>query len=135
MRELLRRRRYPTIVEIRFTPDRSQALLGPGVGRDTPYVQPAPSTSRATDSIFQEFEAILLRHGGRPHLGKKTYVDAHTMDAIYGREQMERFRTVRRTQDPHGKFLNPFTRRVLGDPSDSGPESATHHQAHGSPSR
>jgi L-gulono-1,4-lactone dehydrogenase len=113
---LLRGRRYPTIVEVRFTPDHSQGLLGPGVGRPTAHIELAPSMSRPTDAIFREFEAIVLRHGGQPHLGKKVYLDRHQMANIYGPERMERFRAARRAQDPSGKFLNPFTERLLGDP-------------------
>lgn len=111
---LLRERRYPTIIEIRFTPDSSQALLGPGVGRPTAYVELAPSTSRETDPVFREFEQIVLRHEGQPHLGKKLYLDREQMERIYGTQAMRRFRDARRTQDPSGKFLNEFTERILG---------------------
>lgn len=112
--DLLRTRRYPTIIEIRFTPDHSQALLGPGVGRPTAYVELAPSMSRPADPVFGEFEAIVLRHGGQPHLGKKIYLDREDMEAIYGTETMERFDAARRAQDPTGKFLNDFTENLLG---------------------
>lgn len=116
---LLRERRYPTILEIRFTPDHSQGLLGPGVGRPTAYIELAPSMSRPTDPIFRECEAIMLRHGGQPHLGKKLYLDREQMENVYGLERMERFRAARRAQDPSGKFLNPFTERLLGDPPEA----------------
>lgn len=112
--ELLRERRYPTIVEIRFTPDHSQALLGPGVGRATAYVELAPSMSRTTDPVFREFEGIVLRHDGQPHLGKKLYVDRERLEQIYGADTMQRFDAARRAQDPAGKFLNAFTEEVLG---------------------
>jgi FAD/FMN-containing dehydrogenase len=113
VRKMLTRRHFPTIVEVRFTPDHSQALLGPGVGRRTAYIELAPSMSRPTDEVFQEFEQIVLRHHGQPHLGKKIYIDARGMEEIYGREKMERFRAARRAQDPTGKFLNAFTERLL----------------------
>jgi FAD/FMN-containing dehydrogenase len=113
VRAMLIARGFPTIVEVRFTPDRSQAMLGPGAGRRTAYIELAPSMSRPTDEVFREFERIAIRHGGRPHLGKKVYIDARDMEAIFGRETMERFRAVRRAQDPAGKFLNDFTERLL----------------------
>lgn len=115
VRALLRERGYPTIIEIRFTPDTSQAMLGPGVGRPTAYVELAPSMSRPTDEVFAEFEAVVRRHGGQPHLGKKLYLDGEAMEAIYGAETMRRFRAARRSQDPSGKFLNAATEAVLGD--------------------
>jgi FAD/FMN-containing dehydrogenase len=114
VRALLRRRHYPSIIEVRFTPDTSAALLGPGAGRRTAYVELAPSMSRRTDPIFQEFEDIVVAHGGQPHLGKKLYLDHEQLTDIYGPARMERFEAVRRAQDPSGKFLNEFTARVLG---------------------
>lgn len=113
VRALLRDRGYPTLVEIRFTPDRSQALLGPGVDRPTAYVELAPSMSRPTDAVFREFEALVVRHGGQPHLGKKVYLDRAQMESIYGEQRMRRFDAARRAQDPEGKFLSGFTERVL----------------------
>ncbi len=110
---LLRTHRFPTIIEVRFTPDQSQALLGPGVGRSTAYIELAPSLSRDSDVVFRQFEEIALRHGGQPHLGKKLYVDREQMDQIYGTKAMQRFRDARQSQDPSGKFLNDFTERVL----------------------
>jgi FAD/FMN-containing dehydrogenase len=71
--------------------------------------------SRRTDPIFEEFERIMLRYGGRPHLGKKVYLDRQQMDELFGEDTMERFRAARRSQDPSGKFLNDFTERLLGD--------------------
>ncbi len=115
VRALLRRRHFPTIIEVRFTPDSSQALLGPGVGRPTAYVELAPSMSRPTDPVFREFEEIVLAHGGQPHLGKKVYIDRGQMESIYGQERMARFDAVRQTQDPEGKFINAFAERLLGD--------------------
>jgi hypothetical protein len=113
VRAMLMRRHYPTIIEVRFTPNHSQALLGPGVERRTAYVELAPSMSRRTDPVFEEFEQIVLRHGGRPHLGKKLYVDRAGMEAIYGTKKMDAFDTARKAQDPSGKFLNAFTRELL----------------------
>jgi hypothetical protein len=95
VRAMLLRRHYPTIIEVRFTPNNSQGLLGPGVERRTAYVELAPSLSRRTDPVFQEFEQIVLRHGGRPHLGKKLYIDRDNMDAIYGTKKMDAFDTAR----------------------------------------
>jgi FAD/FMN-containing dehydrogenase len=113
VRAMLLRRHFPTIIEVRFTPDHSRALLSPGAGRPTAYLELAPSMSRATDEVFREFEQIVLRHQGRPHLGKKVYLDRAQMEAVFGADVMRRFRAVRERQDPEGKFLNPFTERLL----------------------
>ena len=114
VRTLLLKHRYPTIIEIRFTPDKSQALLGPGTGRRTAYIELAPSMSRPTDPIFAEFEKIVLKYGGRPHLGKKTNIGLEDLAAIYPPDVLQRFQDARRSQDPRGKFMNEFTDRLFG---------------------
>jgi FAD/FMN-containing dehydrogenase len=63
--------------------------------------------------IEVEFEEIVIRHGGQPHLGKKVSIDRERMEGIYGSPDMERFRRACQAQDPAGKFLNEFTERVL----------------------
>lgn len=102
-----------SIIEVRFTPDRSQALLGPGVGRRTAYIELATPYSQDHERIYAVTEEILRDYGGQPHLGKKTNVTARDMLEIYG-ERFARFQAVRAAQDPNGKFLNPFCERVFG---------------------
>jgi FAD/FMN-containing dehydrogenase len=114
IRDLMNERAFPTIIEVRFTPDNSKALIGPGVGRRTVYIELAPSTSRESDQVFREFEEIIVRkYGGRPHLGKKMYLDQQGMETAFGEKTMRCFRAVRQCQDPEGKFLNPFTENLL----------------------
>ena len=114
VRALLNEQKYPTVIEVRFTPDHSHALLGPGAGRRTACIELAPSMSRPTDPIFRKFERIVLEHGGQPHLGKKLYLEKGQLETIYGEELMARFQAVRQSQDPDGKFLNEFTGRLFG---------------------
>jgi FAD/FMN-containing dehydrogenase len=111
---LLKRRGIFSIIEVRFTPDRSQALIGPGVGRRTCFIELAPSTGYGEDviaSLFHEAEDLFLAHGGQPHLGKV----ARAMDGerMFG-ERFVRFQQARLQQDPEGRFTNAFTDRVLG---------------------
>jgi FAD/FMN-containing dehydrogenase len=104
---------FVTLLEIRFTPDRSRALLGPGVGRRTCYIELAPNASRDVSQAFAHVEQLFLRHGGQVHLGKWTAVNARVMALMYpGR--FTRFLRVRQRQDSEGKFMNAFTRRVFG---------------------
>ncbi|HLL04060.1 MAG TPA: D-arabinono-1,4-lactone oxidase [Myxococcaceae bacterium] len=116
VQELLKRRGLFAMVEVRFTPDKSQALIGPGVGRRTCFIELAPSLAygEATiASLFHEAEEIFLAYGGQPHLGKATRaVDGQRM---FG-ERFTRFQQARLRQDPDGKFTNAFTDRVLGVP-------------------
>ena len=117
VQELLQRRGLFALVEVRFTPETSQALIGPGVGRRTCFIELAPSLAYGEATIaalFHEAEEIFLAHGGQPHLGKATRaIDGQRM---FG-ERFERFQQVRLRQDPEGKFTNAFTDRVLGVPA------------------
>lgn len=112
--DMLSRRRFFSIVELRFTPDQSAALLGPGVGRPTAYIELATPLSQFDAEVYAEADEIFLRYGGQPHLGKKTNYMADQMLAVYG-DRYTRFQALRRQQDPTGKLLNPFTRRVFGE--------------------
>ena len=112
--DLLQERDFLSIVEVRFTPDRSQALLGPGVGRRTAYIELATPLSQDTASLYPEVEEIFLRHGGQPHLGKKTTLSAHGLRQVFG-ERFEAFQAQRRQQDPEGTFLNAFTSRLFAE--------------------
>jgi FAD/FMN-containing dehydrogenase len=111
--QLLHRREFFSVVEVRFTPDKSQALLGPGVGRRTVYIELATPLSQLTTEVYAAAEDIFRAHGGQPHLGKKTNISAQQMLETYG-DRFVRFQAVRAEQDPNGKFLNPFTARVFG---------------------
>ncbi len=115
---LLRAKELACIIEVRFTPNQSQALLGPGVGRETCHIELAPGLAYARptiDDLFVEAEAILLRYGGQPHLGKaipRLLAQDAPLQRLYG-ERFTRFQQVRRVQDPRGLFLNDFARHIL----------------------
>ncbi|MGK3985840.1 D-arabinono-1,4-lactone oxidase [Sorangium sp. So ce136] len=104
---------YTTIIEVRFTPDKSRGLIGPGVGRRTCYIELAPSLSLDSTPMFEEAERIFLKYDGYPHLGKFTRLTAAELQAIHG-DRFASFQRARRRQDPEGKFLNEFAARVLG---------------------
>lgn len=104
---LLRRRRFVTVVEVRFTPDTASGLIGPGAGGRTCYIELAPSLSLDGTEIFAEVETIFARYGARPHLGKKTGATSATMAETH-QARWARFCAARRQQDPADKFLNDF---------------------------
>ncbi len=54
--------------------------------------------------LFKSAEAIFRAHGGRPHWAKRHTLTRADVDSLY--PQAEAFRTVRRSADPEGKFLN-----------------------------
>ena len=63
--------------------------------------QYAPMPWRA---LFVEAEAIFRGNGGRPHWAKRHTLSRADVDMLY--PMAERFREVRRSADPAGKFLN-----------------------------
>jgi FAD-linked oxidoreductase len=54
--------------------------------------------------LFAEAEAIFREHGGRPHWAKRHTLARADVDLLY--PMAERYRAVRRSVDPTGKFLN-----------------------------
>lgn len=101
-----------TLIEVRFSPDTSKALLGPGVGRRTCYIELAPSLTSDPSQVFADVEQIFWKYGGRLHFGKATRAGAAELRETYG-DRFDRFDRVRRTQDPEGKFMNAFAARLF----------------------
>jgi len=111
--DMLARRRHVCVVEVRFAPNKSEGLLGPGVGRETCFIELAPSLSRDPAEIFEEAETIFWRYRGQFHPGKVTRATPEKMREMFG-DRFELFQEVRRRQDPDGKFENAFVRRLFG---------------------
>jgi FAD-linked oxidoreductase len=55
-------------------------------------------------NLFADAEAIFREHGGRPHWAKRHTLSRADVDLLY--PMAERYREVRRSVDPAGKFLN-----------------------------
>jgi len=103
------------IVELRFTPAGHQrAMIGPGVERETAWINLCLNQSGDYDSYYAEVEAYLRTIDARPHPGKFCEtLDAEDLARAHG-ERWRRFQRVRARHDPDGRFLNPFTQRLLG---------------------
>jgi hypothetical protein len=121
--DLLYQQKFETVIEIRFTPYASEAMLGPGTGGATCYLELAPSLRRHSRSriaeVFRLFDTTLReKFEARPHLGKKTWPTFQDMEGIYG-ETWKDFNDLRSIMDPNGKFLPPdneFLQRVFTEP-------------------
>jgi len=113
IRAMLRRKKYVSIIEVRFTPERSQGLLGPGVGRRTCFIELAPGLSGDPTEIFREGEQIFRRYGGQLHLGKATWATPENLREMFA-DRLVQFQKVRREQDGAGKFDNDFARALFG---------------------
>jgi L-gulonolactone oxidase len=121
---LLADEEFASVVEVRFTPDTSEALIGPGTagrGRGgTCFIELASADGEATElrvaTVYQKFHDILRAHGGRAHLGKKVPADCAGMLEAYG-AAWQGLLALRRELDPRNVFLpagNPFLRKLVG---------------------
>ena len=60
---------------------------------------------------FEVVEEIFLKHGGRPHWGKRFEAKGEELSKIY--PKFEDFKALRDELDPKGKFLNPYLTELL----------------------
>ncbi len=118
--DLLHREEFKTIIEVRFTPDASQAMLGPGTGGPTCYIELASSFGQYSKEriveVFFLLEEMLRRDfRARPHLGKKTTTTYQDMADLYDTPNdrvWSDFQAIRSRMDPDDKFL-PRDNRLL----------------------
>ena len=111
-----------TIIEVRFTPNASEAMIGPGTGGPTCYLELATPlgeySRRRIRQVFSRFDDLLRdRYCARPHLGKKTTATFADMKKLYG-DVWADFNEVRKTMDPNGRFLpkeNKLLQRVFAE--------------------
>ncbi|MDA0207619.1 MAG: FAD-binding protein [Acidobacteria bacterium] len=106
--ELLQREEFPSIIEVRFTPNVSEGMIGPGARSRTCYIELATSMAlysrERITQVYHRFDRMLRDDfGARPHLGKKTSVDAQALSVLFP-EDWNIFNDVRNAIDPNGKF-------------------------------
>jgi len=104
-------------IEIRFT-DADDIWLSPSYGRKTCYIgvtqyKPygiVPPYRR----LFEIFEGVVTRHGGRSHWAKTHTLKPVTLRRLYPR--FDDFATLLDRVDPVGMFRNEYIRRhIFGD--------------------
>ena len=101
----------PFPIEVR-TVAADDALLSTVSGRDSGFVAVHMYEGMAYEPYFRAVEAIMDELGGRPHWGKRHFQTAATLRPRY--PDWDRFQAVRARLDPHGRFANDYTDRVLG---------------------
>lgn len=106
-------RRVPVAfpIEVRFSaPD--DALLSTAQGRDTAYVAVHQYVGLPYQAYFDEAEEIFLRHGGRPHWGKRHSLTAKELSKRF--PGWDHFQGVRRKLDPTSMFSGAYLQKLLG---------------------
>jgi len=120
---------FATIIETRFTPDTTQAWIGPGTagrGRGgTAWIELAtalgPHSEGRIAQVYERFHEVMRGFDGRPHLGKKTGAREWDMAAMYGPD-WEAFQALRQRWDPADRFLPPanvFLTKLFSPPKPS----------------
>ena len=120
VQQLLLEEEMRTIIEVRFTPDASEAMIGPGTGGPTCYLELAAPlgeySRKRIRQVFSRFDDLLrTNYDARPHLGKKTTATFADMQRLYGDVWVD-FTKVRLRMDPDGRFLpkeNKLLQRVF----------------------
>lgn len=89
------------------------AWLSPFYGRESGSIAVHAWYRNDNRFLFDLFEPIARRHGGRPHWGKLHSLKYRDLKALYPRfaEAMD----VRRSIDPQGRMLNKHLRELLLD--------------------
>jgi L-gulono-1,4-lactone dehydrogenase len=101
----------PFPIEVRaVAPD--DAFLSTASGRETGFVAVHMFEGMEWRPYFEAVESIMTELEGRPHWGKRHFQTAATLRPRY--PEWDRFQAVRARLDPHGRFGNAWTDRVLG---------------------
>ena len=66
-----------------------------------------------TYEAFKSIEKVFLKHGGKPHWGKRFAAKDATLTKIYSK--WEDFKVLRKEMDPTNKFLNPYLSELLNE--------------------
>ncbi len=101
----------PFPIEVR-TVAADDAFLSTASGRDSGFVAVHMYEQMAYEPYFRAVAAIMDELGGRPHWGKRHFQTASTLRSRY--PDWDRYQAVRARLDPHGRFANDYTERVLG---------------------
>jgi FAD-linked oxidoreductase len=96
-------------VEVRFVA-KDDCLLSPARGRDVCYI--GLSTQDNATEVFERFEPMMRRLGGRPHWGKCFSLTRQDLGAMYP-DSFEKFRTIRKELDPRGVFANEMMQQLF----------------------
>ncbi|QOD60274.1 FAD-binding protein [Polaribacter haliotis] len=66
-----------------------------------------------TYEAFKTIEIIFLKHGGKPHWGKRFTAKDTAFSKIY--DKWEDFKVLRQEMDPTNKFLNPYLTELFNE--------------------
>jgi len=98
--------RFSDVDDIWLSPSNGQRTCWIGIVQFKPYGFSVPYRK-----LFERFEAILFRHGGRPHWAKAHNLRPETLRQLYPR--FDDFVRVLEDVDPGGMFRNEYVQRHI----------------------
>ncbi len=109
-------------VKKKFRKDVAWRILVRTIRKDDAFISPMSGRESVTISLhhnaglgfwdyFQAIEPLFLKHGGRPHWGKKHTQKAQSLREMY--PQWKKFQEVREKYDPQNTFLTPYMCELL----------------------
>ena len=99
-------------MDVRFV-SKDNSWLSYAYGQDT-VTMGCVSRNAATADTYEAFksvEKIFIKHGGRPHWGKRFTAKDAELAQIY--PKWEAFKELREKLDPSNKFLNPYLTELV----------------------
>jgi FAD/FMN-containing dehydrogenase len=72
------------------------------------------STRAKMSAMLQEFDQIVIAHGGRFYFAKNSETTAQTALAFYGEEAVAKFKKLKKRCDPNGLLESDLYRRIFG---------------------
>lgn len=99
-------------MDIRFI-YKDSSWLSYAYGKDTVTMGCVSRNAATADSYeaFKSIEKVFLKHGGRPHWGKRFSAQNKELSKVY--DKWEDFKKLRSELDPTNKFLNPYLTKLF----------------------
>ena len=101
-------------MDIRFV-KKDSSWLSYAYNQDTVTVGCISRNAKTADTYeaFKSIETIFIKHGGRPHWGKRFKAKNEQLEKIYPR--WNDFKELRKQLDPTNKFLNGYLKKVFNE--------------------
>ncbi len=113
IREFISRKAFPLMFPIEYRWVRGDDIwLSPNYHRDSVHISVHQFRGMPFDAYFSGVQAVCLSHRGRPHWGKVH--SAQGSGIIEAPSALNDFLALRERMDPHGLFLTPYLRSLLG---------------------
>jgi len=98
-------------VEVRWVKG-DDGYISQFAGRDTTVITLTADAGSDYWPFFRDADALLQKYSPRAHWGKVNFMTRERMEYLF--PELDTFIQVRRDFDPHGTFLNDYTRSLVG---------------------